>query len=456
MKKLICSFVLMQLLLTQTSYAAPIGQTNRPKNIILLIGDGMGLGQLEIARTFEYGKKGRLFLESLPYTALVHTNSANNRVTDSAAGGTALAIGKKTNNGMIGVTADGKTSASILDIFKKNGLKTGIATTNSVTDATPASFTASVKNRWTGQKEIAKQQLQNKVDVILGGGQSYFTDFKNTHETNLLDQYKQAGYEYVTTTEELQKASSGKVLGLFGPKHLNFKLDRDDLKSKEPSLAEMAAKALDTLSKENKGFFAMFEGARIDQASHAGDITSIWKETMEFDEAVKYCVKWAKVRKDTLVVVAADHETMGVSATEPMDVKSLKKIAVTPHFMASQLQKNAAGIGYTNDSVKKVFQEYASITLTNKDIVLFNSQLTPANGQAYPEQHVAWEIGNMIAKHYHAGILDRSIEELSSTGGHTSNMIPVFAYGIGAENFHGVLDNTDIPKMLIQLMGYSL
>ncbi|MGP7816206.1 alkaline phosphatase [Niallia sp. 01092] len=454
MKKIIISFLFIELFFIPFNLATAAEQRIKPKNIIFLIGDGMGLGQIEIARTFEYGKEGNLFLESLPYTALAHTYSANNKVTDSAAGGTALAIGKKTNNGMIGVTADGKTSPSILDVFKKNGLKTGIVTTNSVTDATPASFTASVKNRWTGQKEIAKQQLRNKVDVILGGGQKYFTT-TNTHGTKLLDQYKQAGYEYVTTAKELQNANSGKLIGLFGPKHLNFKLDRDDVKSQEPSLSEMAAKALETLSKDNKGFFTMIEGARIDQASHAGDITSIWKETIEFDEAVKYCVKWAKNHPDTLVVVAADHETMGVSATEPMDVTELKKITVTPHYMASQLQKNPTGNGFTNDSIKHVFQKYAHITLTNKDVASFNSQTIPSTGQVYPEQHVAWEIGNIIAKHYHAGILDRSTEELSSTGGHTSNMIPVFAYGTGAENFHGVIDNTDIPKMLVHLMGYS-
>lgn len=453
MKKIIISFLFIQLFFIQTSYAAPI-ETNRPKNIIFLIGDGMGLGQMEIARTFEYGKKGRLFLETLPYTALAHTYSANNQVTDSAAGGTALAIGKKTNNGMIGVTADGKPADSILDLFKKNGLSTGIVTTNSVTDATPASFTASVKNRWTGQMEIAKQQLQNDVDVILGGGEKYFTS-QNAHGVKLLDQYQQAGYQYVTTDKELQKANSRKLLGLFGPKHLNFKLDRDNVNSQEPTLTDMTAKALETLSKDNKGFFTMIEGARIDQASHAGDITSIWKETIEFDDAVKYCVKWAETHQDTLVVVAADHETMGVSATEPMNKKALKKITVTPHFMAKHLQKNANGIGYTNKSIKQVFHQYANMTVTDEDTALFNSQINPKKGQVYPEQHVAWEIGNMIAKHNHAGVLNRTIEELSSTGGHTSNMIPVFAYGKGAETFHGVLDNTDIPKKLAETMGFT-
>ncbi|GKU81149.1 alkaline phosphatase [Niallia sp. NCCP-28] len=453
MKKLTIylSFLILLFIQTSPGTAAP---KDGPKNIILLIGDGMGLGQMEIARLFEYGKKGHLYIETLPYTALAHTYSANNRVTDSAAGGTALAIGEKTKNEMIGVTANGKEKKSILDLFKNHLYKTGIVTTNSVTDATPASFTASVKNRWEDQHAIAKQQLQTKVDVIMGGGLSYF-GANEKGDTNLINQYKKAGYQFVATKQELQHAKSDKILGLFGPKHLNFKLDRNKLHSQEPTLTEMTAKTIETLSKNSKGFFAMIEGARIDHASHASDLTSIWKETIEFDNTVKYCVEWAKKHPDTLIVVAADHETMGISSSEPMDIKALKQISVTPHYMASQLQKNKSGIGYTNQSIRKVFKQYAHMTLTNRDIALFQSDIKNDRNQVYPDQQIAWEIGNRIAKHYHAGSLDRSTEKLSTTGGHTSNMIAVFAYGKGANQFHGVMDNTDIPKILAELMGFA-
>ncbi|PKG25690.1 alkaline phosphatase [Niallia nealsonii] len=453
MKKLTICLSFLVFVFIQTTSGTVSGKDG-PKNIILLIGDGMGLGQMEVARLFEYGKQGRLYIETLPYTALVHTYSANNRVTDSAAGGTAIAIGKKTKNEMIGVNSNGKEEKSILDSFKDHLYKTGIVTTNSVTDATPASFTASVKNRWDDQQSIAKQQLQNKVDVIMGGGLSYFGANKKG-DANLISLYKKAGYQFVATNQELKDAKSDKILGLFGPKHLNFKLDRKELHSQEPTLTEMTAKTIETLSKNSKGFFAMIEGARIDHASHASDLTSIWKETIEFDDAVKYCVEWAKKHPDTLVLVAADHETMGISASEPMDIKALKKISVTPHYMASQLQKNKNGIGYTNESIRKVFKQYAHMTLSNRDIALFQSDIKTDQGQVYPEQQVAWEIGNRIAKHYHAGSLDRSIEKLSTTGGHTSNMIAVFAYGKGASQFHGVMDNTDIPKKLAKLMGFA-
>jgi len=429
-------------------------QKNRPKNVILLIGDGMGIGQMELARLFEHGTKGKLFIETLPFTAIVHTSSSNNRVTDSAAGGTALAIGKKTDNGMIGITPNGKNEDSILDKFKKAGKKTAIITTNSVTDATPASFTASVNNRWADQEEIAKQQLSNKVDIIMGGGKKYFTH-TDKRGMDLIDAYKNAGYTYISTADQLENTDSTKILGLFGDAHLNFQIDRSLLKTTEPTLQEMTKKALDALSKDEEGFFAMIEGGRIDHASHASDITGIWKETISFDEVVKYCVEWAKKRKDTLVVVAADHETMGVSATEAMDIKALKNISASPHYMAQQLIMKKTNDNFTTKSIRKVFKEYAAIDLTKEELALLQSNKTPKKGQVYREQQIDWKIGNIIANHYHGGILQPQIQQLSSTGGHTSNMIIVFAYGIGAEEFHGVLDNTDIPKKIASIMGYS-
>ncbi|MCM3704569.1 MULTISPECIES: alkaline phosphatase [Cytobacillus] len=428
--------------------------TNGPKNVILMIGDGMGIGQIEIARKLEYGKDGRLFLESLPHIALVHTESANNFVTDSAAGGTALATGKKTNNGMIGVTPDGKETDSILDLFKKNGKKTGVISTNTITDATPAAFTSSVSNRWSGQEEIARQQLKSRVDVLLGGGRAYFTPEKQSGR-DLIKEAKQKGYAYAENREALLSAKGSKLLGLFNDGYMSFKLDRPLLNSNEPSLKEMTAKAIDVLEKGEQGFFLMAEGARIDHASHAGDFTGIWKETIEFDEAVKYAVEWAKKDKETLVLIVADHETMGISASEPLDIQRLKEIKASPQYMASQLEKDRNRGIYRSESVKSVLKKYANIDLTEQEIDSFNRKLQNTDSQVYSQYVAAWEIGSLIAEKYHGGILTDTVRSLSSTGGHTGNMIPLFAYGNGSETFKGVLENTDIPKIIAELMDYS-
>lgn len=430
-------------------------QANSPQNVIIMVGDGMGLGQLEIARLLQYGRDGRLFIETLPHTALVHTYSANNHVTDSAAGGTALSLGKKTNNEMIGVTPDGEKSDSILMKFKKDGKATGVVSTNTITDATPAAFTAHVPNRWAGQPEIARQQFQKQIDVLMGGGGEYFTR-ENQDGVDLVKKFKEKGYSHVTTRSGLMKANGSKLLGLFHPSYMNFKLDRIQLKSNEPSLAEMTQKTIETLSKNQRGFFAVIEGARIDHASHAADFTSIWKETIEFDDAVKTAVSWAKENGRTLVLVVADHETMGISATEAMDIQALKKVMASTEYIASQLKKENGSDQFTAESVKHAFRHYAGIPLTEDKVDEFNKRVLDKQGKVYGSKRIAWEVGSMIAEHCHAGSSGRNIRALSSTGGHTGNMVPIFAYGIGSEVFDGIMDNVDIPRKIAQLMGYSL
>lgn len=426
-----------------------------PKNVIFMIGDGMGIGQMEIAREFEYGKDGRLFIESLPNVALAHTYSANNLVTDSAAGGTALATGKKTNNEMIAVSPDKKAMSSILKKFKEAGNKVGIVSTHKVTDATPAAFTANVANRWADQAEIARQQFNGDLDVILGGGRSYFEP-ESQNGFNLIDKFKEKGYAFAGNRTDLLKAKGDKLLGLFNAENLNFTIDRDDLNSQEPSLKEMTEKGIEILSKGDKGFFMMVEGARIDHASHAADMTSIWKETIDFDESVRYATSWAKEHGSTLVVVLADHETMGVSATESMDIKALKKIDVSHDFMANQLEKVGGAGEFSAESIRKVFKTYANIDITDEEISQFNQNLKANRGKVYTARQVGWEIGSIVADHYHGGMLNSPTRSLSSTGGHTGNLVPVFAFGAGSERFEGVLDNTDIPKIIAELMGYTM
>lgn len=454
-KKMSFIIALILFLIVPIQVSGNIKNQQAPKNVIMLIGDGMGIGQIEIARQMEYGKEGRLFLETLPYVAFVHTYSANNAVTDSAAGGTALAIGEKTNNEMIGVSPDGNEVDSILDIFKKNGKKTGVITTSTITDATPAAFTASVNNRWTGQEEIARQQLNNDVDVLLGGGAKFFLPDVQKGK-NLIQEAIQKGYTIVSNQDELKAANGHKLLGLFHPSYMSFKLDRKWLDSNEPSLTNMTSKAIEFLTKENRGFFLMVEGGRIDHASHASDITSVWKEVIEFDQAVNYAVDWAAKDGETLVIVLADHETMGLSATEPINIKGLKEIQASPEYMVQQFIQKENSLTYEYKSMKKVISEFAHIKITDSEIEKFHKRIKSIKVSAYPEQLPAWELGSLIAKKNNVGIVNANIRNISSTGGHTGNPIPLFAYGIGANRFVGVLDNTDIPKKIATLMGWEM
>jgi alkaline phosphatase len=436
---------------SETVKTETIGGNKSPKNVILMVGDGMGVGQMEIARLFEHGKEGKLFMESLPHVALKQTYSNNSFVTDSAAAGTALAIGEKTNNETIGMNANEEEIDSISDLFQKAGKKVGIVSTNTATDATPAAFSASVANR-SGQEEVARQQFENKYDVILGGGSKYFGP-EEQNGKDLVKEFESEGYEYVANRDELKNASGEKLLGLFHSSYMNYKADREEMKSMEPTLKEMTEKSLEVLSKGENGFFVMLEGARIDHASHAADMPGIWRETVEFDRAVEYTVEWAKKDGNTLVVVLADHETMGIAASDSMDIEGLKKIEVSPEFMADRLVLDVQKGEYTTESIIEVFKKYAYIDITEKKVAELNKRIKDSEGKVYPQHKVGWEIGSMIAEHYNAGVISSDVRNESETGGHTGNMVPVMAYGVGSEEFEGILDNTDIPKLIAEIAG---
>jgi len=188
------------------------------RNVIFLIGDGMGPSEVELARLSGPGPSGRLCMERMPVSAVVGTNAVDGDVTDSAAAGTALASGVKTKNGRIGVTADGTSYETILEACKAKGKATGLVVTSTMSHATPATFAAHVKSRGD-ETEIAEQMLANRVNVLFGGGREFFLPAlgggKRLDGRNLVDEAKAAGYEYVENGAELKAAQGPNVLGLF-------------------------------------------------------------------------------------------------------------------------------------------------------------------------------------------------------------------------------------------------
>ncbi len=430
-----------------------------PKNVIVMIGDGMGMGQMEIARLFEHGKEGELFMETLPHVALSRTYSADNIVTDSAAAGTAVANGDKTNNGMLGVDPDGEELTSIIDIFQEQGKTVGIVSTNTVTDATPAAFVSKVPTR-AGQDEIARQIFEGKYDIALGGGERFFLpDAQDGND--LAAAFEEEGYDIVRDRDELNEyepEAGSKLLGLFHPSFMNYVNDREIRESNEPTLVEMSEKAIEVADQNEDGFFLMIEGARIDHASHAADFAGIWKETIEFDNAVEHVVNWAEEDGETLVVVLSDHETMGIAATEVMDIEALKAIEVSPEYISQQMEIDDETGNFTAESIRNALLEYANIEVTDEDIEQFQENVwdnDDPEGRLILAHEIGWEVGTIIADHHRAGLISREIREESLTGGHTGNMVPVFTFGVAAEKFDGVLDNTEIPRMIAEISGFE-
>lgn len=346
--------------------------SGRTRNVILMIGDGMGFNHLSLARQKVLGSSSKLYVESFPITGIVRTYSSNNVITESAASATALACGIKTNNGFVGMNPDKIEYKSILEVLKERGYRTGLVVTSAVTHATPAAFSSHTEDR-NNQAAIAADQCKIKIDVLFGGGRKFYlpegveTGIRKDGR-NLLHELVQSGYRSVNQREELLALDKVPAVGLFAEDRLTTVLP-------EPSIAEMTAKAIELLSApSSKGllasrprFFLMVEGSQIDWAAHANHADRVVRQILLFDLAVREAVAYAKTDKHTLVVVTADHETGG-------------------------------------------------LVLKDKD------------GGIDPE----W-----------------------ASRSHTASDVPVYAYGPGSEKFSGVLDNTDISRIIAEVIGLS-
>lgn len=331
-------------------------QNASAKNVILLIGDGMGFPQLTLARIDKAGENlteygpSKLFMDSMDRTGYVRTYSSNSFVTDSAPAATAMATGQKTNNGVLSQDAtaiqgkrDGKNLTTILEMARFAGLSTGVITTTRITHATPAAFYAHVDNR-DNESEIADQLLMSNVDVILGGGLQYFigkneTDptgkaGKRADERNLIKDFESEGYVFVyngTAFHKVDANDTKKLIGLFESSHMQYELERQQSQEKDPSLAEMTKKAIEIVSANPKGFFLMVEGGRIDHAGHERNLSKIIEDTLAFDDAVKAAINFAHLRNDTLVIVTADHECGGL-VLQPENLQEYESGGIDPIF----------------------------------------------------------------------------------------------------------------------------
>ncbi len=287
---------------------------SRPRNVILLIGDGMGVNHVTLTRLRSVGPDGRLHMERMPFSGLMRTHSANRLVTDSGAASTALATGIKTDNRRIGTAPDGTPYISILQKARDHGYRTGIVVNCTLSHATPAGFAAHVEHRRM-EPEIARQMLANRVDILFGGGRNHF--LPEPHGTrqdglNLIDEAHDAGYQVIYNREQLRELESGPVLGLFANGAMTTYAPEPMLDEKTRAAIEMLSKRSDTWFAPRPKFFMMVEGAQIDWAGHANDTDNTVRQTLLFDMAVKEAIDFAKDDRRTLVIVTADHETGGL------------------------------------------------------------------------------------------------------------------------------------------------
>jgi alkaline phosphatase len=306
MKKAPLIFILFLAVVSLTTCrTVPGGSYQKPreiKNVILMIGDGMGLPHVSAAMTVSVTP---LNISRCTVTGLQVTSSADNYITDSGAAGTAMASGTRTKNGAVGVDTDGNSVRSIIEIAEDHGLSTGLVSTSAITHATPAAFIAHRRSR-VDYQGIAQDFLKTDIDVFIGGG---YADFASRRDgVNLIDTLKARGYEVDTTMEMIMRSDADRLAG-FTARHDN----PYRLKGRGDMLPKATEKAIDILKKNEKGFFLMVEGSQIDWASHAHAGDTLVDETIDFDEAVGKALDFAAADGHTLVVVTGDHETGGLT-----------------------------------------------------------------------------------------------------------------------------------------------
>ena len=360
------SLLVSTLVLTLSSYSAFAQSQSEVKNVILMIGDGMGPGQMGLLE--EYARKAPHSIYDGKDTGLktlidngvlgmsLHS-PADALVVDSACSASHLASGVDAPSEAIGVDIDGNHVESVLEIAKQLGKATGLVSDTRLTHATPAAFASHQPHR-SLENQIAEDMLATGVDVMLSGGLRYWIPqsandkgtlykqlvqqtggeikikSKRKDEKNLLTEAKDAGYAVVHTRDALANVQGERVLGLFAysgmQDGISYSNSKHNPKRTMPSLKEMTVKALDTLSKDPDGFFLMVEGGQIDWAGHNNDAATMLHEMLKFDETIQYVYQWVKDRNDTLVVVTADHETggFGFSYSRANTPKATKKAGI--------------------------------------------------------------------------------------------------------------------------------
>jgi len=277
-------------------------KAKQPKNIILLIGDGMGAAQVYAGYT---AKKGIMNMTSMPVSGFSVTYSASDYITDSGAGATALSSGVKTKNGSIGVDTNGQPVETILEMAEKRGLSTGLVSTSSITHATPASFIAHTPSR-SKYSDIALDFLRTDIDVFIGGGYNSFA--QRADSLNLIDSLKARGYFVARDLKDVNVQSTKRLAALLANEHMPRMS-----KGRGNMLPEATELALAMLDKNDKGFFIMIEGSQIDWGGHGNDVSYVIDEMVDFDNAVGKALEFASKDGETLVIVTADHETGGFS-----------------------------------------------------------------------------------------------------------------------------------------------
>lgn len=447
------------------------------KYVFYFIGDGMGVNQVQGTEYYLGELEGKTGISPLqftqfPYSTVATTFSATNRVTDSAAAGTALATGHKTQNGAIGVLKDLQTPVNSVAVWAKNsGKRVGVATSVSVDHATPAAFYAHVAGRGS-YYNIGKDLYKAGFDFYAGSDFLQPTNKDNANDENLYDMAGKNGYVIARGYKDYLKKSKKADKMILFQSEVASKQDRSaipyaiDRTKSDLTLQDITRSAVNFLTKDaSKGFFLMVEGGKIDWACHSNDAATVFQEVIDFDNAIKVAYEfYAQHPDETLIVITADHETGGiVLGTGPyeLNLQVLKNQKVSESGftkIVNQLReksKNQVSWEDIKQALKENFGFWDSVKLSDKQ----EARLKAVYESSLKNQQMKLEKSEYAQDEPIATEAKRIIDEIAlvgwTSGGHSAGYVPVFAIGAGAELFQGRIDNTEIPLRIAKAAGYT-
>lgn len=446
----------------------------KPKYIFYLIGDGMGLNHVNLSEVYQSDLKNEigntpLIFSQFPFTTFATSNSQSNGVTDSAAGGSALAVGKKTKNGVISMDSTGTIPyKSIAYAAKEKGMKVGVTTSVSIDHATPASFYSNQSDR-SKYYEIANDITKSDFDFFGGSG---FLSPNKTYDKKdapaIEGVLTNAGYTIVKGRKgyENQKDKSKKTIlindDLTNSGSLKFAIDQEP---NDMNLADITRSAIESLSGSKTGFFLMVEGGKIDWSSHSNDAATTVKEVLDFNKSVQLAYDFYKKHpNETLIVVTADHETGGLAlgnGNSTLKTQNLSKQQASQDILSKKIGK------LRTDKPNASWEDVKSLLATNLGFwtaIEISEKDEAILKDAYKASFIDHQ--NETSKSLYANddkiasLAVRILNKLSSvswaSGSHSAAYIPVYAIGAGSEAFSHKMDNTDIPKKIAKAAGLNL
>lgn len=428
----------------------------KAKNVIFCVADGMGMQTFSMANQFRQMADGKpsywswLLDQEFVVNGLQATSSLNSLVTDSSAAASAWGSGRHIWNGAVNMLADGTKLRTLFDILRaERGLRTGLVTTTTLSHATPSGFSICQLHR-DDEADIALQHLSAGVDVLMGGGDRFFSSKRKDGE--LYGKFEARGYKVCRTRDEMLGFTGDKALGIFSDGHLPYTIDRKNdasLQASVPTLAEMATKAIAILSKAPKGFILQIEGGRVDHGAHANDLAGMIHDQLAFEDAVKVAVDFALADKNTLVIVTTDHACGGAALNGAGDeyIDSTAGLAKLAGMKSSYGPiTSALGRTPTDGEVASVIEARLGIQLSKSESAGIAAAIRGASPFELADFHKA--AGQTLAM-----ILGNHTKVTWTSGNHCSDHVLVTALGPGCGSFAGITENVKFFDIMLAQYG---